>query len=69
MKSTSPFSETGEQSGELARLFDDRAAGVFHIHAHRVGDDVRQRRFAQAGRTAQQNVLEHVAAFLCRFHQ
>ena len=63
------FFETGEQSGEFPRLFDDRPAGVFHIHAHRIGDDVRQRGFAQSGRTAEQNVLENVAAFFGRCHQ
>ena len=63
------FFKTGEQSGEFARLLDDRAAGVFYIHAHRIGDDVRQRRFPQAGRTAEQNVLKNVATFLSGFDQ
>ena len=63
------FFKTGEQSGEFARLLDDRAAGIFHIHAHRIGDDVRQCCFAQPRRTAEQNVLQHVASFLGRRHQ
>ena len=64
------FFQTGEQARELARFFDHRSAGVLDVHAHRVGDDVGERGFAEAGRAAQQNVLEHIAAFLRRLdHQ
>ena len=28
--------ERGQQAGEVARLFDHRAAGAFDVHAHRV---------------------------------
>ena len=64
------FFQTGEQTGEFARFFNHRAAGVFHVHTHGVGDDVSEGGFAEARRPAQQNVFEHVAAFLGRFdHQ
>ena len=62
------FLEAGEKPREFAGLFDHRSAGVFDVHAHRVGDDVGERRFAEAGRAAQEDVLEHVAAFFRRFH-
>ena len=45
------------------------SAGVFHIHAHRVGDDVGQGRFPETGRTAEQNMLEDVAPFFGRLHE
>ena len=60
--------KTREQPGELARFFNHWSAGVLNIHAHRVSDDVGERGFAEAGWSAQQNVFEHVAAFLCRCH-
>ena len=58
-----------EQSGQLARLFDHRSARVLDVHAHRVRDDVGERRLPEAGRSAEQDVLEHVAALLRRFDQ
>ena len=63
------FFEARQQSGEFPGFFDDGAAGVFHIHAHRIGDDVGERGFAQPGRTAEQNVLKDVASFFGRLHQ
>jgi hypothetical protein len=45
--------EAGEKSREFASLFNHGAAGVFDIHAHRVGDDVGERRLAEPGRSAQ----------------
>ena len=69
MKSTSPFSRLVSKPGEVAGFFDHRAAGVLDVHAHRVRDDVGERRLAEAGRAAEQDVLEHVAALLRRFHQ
>ena len=63
------FFQTGQQSRQLARFLDHRAAGVLDVHAHRVRDDVGQRRLAEPRRAAQQDVLENVAAFLRGFHQ
>src|SRR6266853_3632277 len=60
--------QAGEKPCEFASFFDDRSAGVFDIHAHRVGDDVGKRRLAEPGRAAQENVLQHVAALFSRFH-
>ena len=62
------FFQTREQARELARFFNNRPAGVFDVYAHRVGDDVSERGFSETGWTAQQNMFEHIAAFLRRFH-
>ena len=61
--------KTGEQSRELAGLFDDRSARVFDVHAHLFRDDVRERSFAKAGRSAEQNMLENIVAFFRCFDQ
>ena len=55
------FFEVGEQAGEVAGLFDGRAAGAFEVGAHRLGEDVGERGFAQAGRAAEQDVVERLA--------
>ncbi len=60
--------QRGEQAREVAGLFDRRAAGVLDVHAHRVREDVGERRLAEAGRTAEQDVLEHIAALLRGLH-
>jgi hypothetical protein len=62
------FFQAGEKPSELAGSFNHRSAGIFDIHAHRVRNDVSERGLAQTGRTAQQNVLEHIAPFFRRFH-
>ena len=56
------FVEVGEQTGEVARLFDDRPAGGLEIRAHRFGDDVSEGGFAQTGRAAEQDMVECLAA-------
>src|SRR5207342_1957201 len=62
------FFKAGEKSCEFAGLLNHRAAGVFDIHTHRVGDDIGQCGLAEPGGSAQENVLEHVAAFFSRRH-
>ena len=62
------FLETGQQSGQLGRLFNHRAARIFNVRAHRVGDDVSQGRLAQSGRAAQEHVFKNVAALFGRGH-
>ena len=69
MKRTSPFSRLVSKPASSPGFFDHRSAGVFHVHAHRVRDDVGQGGFPEAGRTAQQNMLEDVAALFRRLHQ
>src|SRR6266700_4262036 len=63
------FFEAGQKPGQLARLFNHRAARILDVHRHGVSNDVRQRRFAQARRTAEQDMLEHITAFSRGFHQ
>ena len=55
--------QVGEQAGEVAGFFDGGAAGAFEIGAHALGDDVGEGGFAQAGRPAEEKVIEGLAAF------
>ena len=63
------FFQAGQQTGQLAGLFDHGPASVLDVGAHRIGDNVRQGRLPEARRPAQQNVLEHVPTFLGRFDE
>ena len=56
--------ERGEQAGEVSRFFNRGAAGGLDVHPHRVREDVGEGCFSEAGRAAEQNVLQHVAALL-----
>ena len=49
-----------QKPGEHALVLHRRAAGHEQLRAHLFGQDVRQRRLAQAGRTAQQDVVERL---------
>ena len=60
MNSTSPSSRLVSKPGEVAGLLDGRAAGAFDVGAHRFGDDVGQGGLAQAGRAAQEDVIERL---------
>ena len=59
--------QIGQQGGKVAGLLDGRAAGDADLHPHLVGDDARQRRFAQARRAVEQDVIHRLAAALGRF--
>jgi hypothetical protein len=61
--------QTRQQTGQLPGFFDHRPARVLYVHAHRVRDDVRERRFPEPGRAAEEDVLEDVSAFFGRFHE
>ena len=54
--------EIRQQTGEVTRFFDDRAAGGLEVRAHRLGQDVGERGFAEARRAAEQDVVERLAA-------
>ncbi len=56
--------EIGELGGEIAGLGDDRAGGRAEIDAELAGDDLRQRRLAEAGRPDEQHMVERLAARL-----
>ena len=60
--------EVGEQAGEVAGLLDGRAAGALEVRAHRLGEDVGERGLAEAGRAAEQDVVERFAALLGGLH-
>ena len=61
--------EVGENRGEVAGALDGGPARGTDAHAELVGDDLRQRRLAQAGRSRQQQVVERLVALPCRLDQ
>ncbi len=58
-----------ENRGEVAGTFDGGARSRSDGHLHFVGDDVRERRLAQARRTVQQDVVNRFAARTCGLEQ
>jgi hypothetical protein len=56
--------QIGQQAGQVAGLLDGRAAGAFEAGPHAFGDDVGQGGFAQAGRPAEQQMIQRFAALL-----
>jgi len=50
--------QVGQQRRKVAGLFNGRAGGDTDVHAHFVGDNARQRGFAQTGRAVQQGVIQ-----------
>ena len=62
MNSTSPLSSLVSKPARFAGLFDRRAAGDDDVHAHRLGENVSERRLAEARRAAEQNVVERFLA-------
>jgi hypothetical protein len=60
--------QIGEKSCQVTGLLDHGAARGFDFRADGVADDVCERRFAQAGRAAQEDVLQDVAALECCLH-
>ena len=61
--------EVGEQARQLARLVDDGAGGDAHVHAHLIGDDVREGGLAEAWRPVQQHMVEGLFPRLRRLHE
>src|SRR5574343_1813865 len=55
--------EIGQDGGQVAGTFKDRAGGLAQVHAHFGGNDVAQRCLTQARRTEEQHVIERLAAF------
>ncbi len=54
--------EIGQDRGEVARSLDRRAARGVEVDAQLAGDDVGQRRLAQAGRPVQEHVVGRLVA-------
>ena len=61
--------EVGQDRGQVAGFFDDRAGGGFERRTHLVSDDVRKRGLADARRAGQQDVVESLTAFERRLHK
>ena len=60
--------EVGQNRGKIARALDRGAARELDLRAHRVCDDVRERRLTQPGRAIEKDVIERLAARFCRLH-
>ena len=54
--------ERSENGGEVALALEERAGTGLDGDAELVGDDLRERGFAQAGRAVEQDVIERIAA-------
>ena len=61
--------EVGQQRGEVAGALEHRPRSLTQIDSKLVGDDVRERRLAQARRTEKQHVVERFLSFSCRFDE
>ena len=59
-----PLLQIGQDAREIAGALDLRTTGGMEFRAHRGGDDVGQRRLAESRRTAEQHMVERVAALL-----
>ena len=57
-----PRLERAQQRRDVALALERRAGGLHEGHLELRGDDLRQRRLAQAGRTGEQHVVERLAA-------
>ena len=58
--------EVRDDGREIARLLERRAGGRAQARVHFVGDDVRERGLAEAGRAEEQHVIERLAPFARR---
>jgi len=54
--------QAGQQTGQVARLLDYWAGGDADVAAHFGAEDEGQRGLAEAGRAAEQDVVERLAA-------
>ena len=56
------FFEICEDRRKVAGLFDDRASGGLQCRAHLVRNNIRERRFTDARRAGEQNVIQRLAS-------
>ena len=56
-----------QEAGQIAGFIEDGPARHLHVHAHLVGDDVREGGFSQAGRAVEQRVVQCLTAHLGGF--
>ena len=54
--------QIGEDGGQVAGPFQNRPRGGFDVYLHLAGDDMRQCGFAEAGGSAEQNVVNRIGA-------
>src|SRR5688572_14583966 len=61
--------KVGNDRGKVARLFDDRASRGAQCRAHLIRHDVRKRRFAYAGRSSEENMIQRLTPLQRRLHK
>src|SRR4029077_20057126 len=61
-----PIAEISEDRGQVALDLQRGPGGLLEGGAEFVSDDVGERRFAQAGRSVEQDMVKRLAARLCR---
>ncbi len=61
--------QIGQNGSQVALDLQRRSRRRLKRRSHFVGNDVRQGRLAQARRPVEQNVIERLAARLCRFYR
>jgi hypothetical protein len=54
--------QVGQDGRQVLGLLEHRAAGLAQVHAQFIGDDVAERRLAQARRAEQQHVVQRLGA-------
>ena len=64
-----PRLEIGEQRRQVPGTFQHRTRGLAQIDPKLIGDDVRERGFAEAGRSEYQDVIESLAALARRLDE
>ena len=62
MKKTCRARDVAEDPGEIELLLQDGPGGLLEGHFQLLGDDGGERRFAQAGRAVEQDVVHGLAA-------
>lgn len=63
------FIQIGQQTRNVGRLIEHRAGGRLDSASHLVCDNVRERRFSQAGRAGKKHVVQALFALRCSRHK
>jgi hypothetical protein len=63
------FLEIREYCSQIAGTFEDRTGCCFDVYPKLICDDVRKRRFAEPGRSAEQNMVKGLSPSLRRFNE
>jgi hypothetical protein len=58
-----------QKASEVARLVNDRSGGCLDLDTHGFADNKSKRRFAQSGRTREQDMVKGLFALFGRLHR